>query len=52
MYRQPDQPLWPWPDNTLRNLTRQEGYVNWEHRHRGHDTPIHNCYSCVWQNAI
>ena len=50
--RQPEQPLPPWPDGRLQQLNAHERGVQWEHVHRGHDTPRQDCYACKWETAI
>lgn len=50
--RQPNQPLMPWPDGSLKQLDPREYTLNWRHANGYHDTPVVDCYSCLWEYSI
>lgn len=50
--RQPDQPLMRFPDGSLRELTRKQRGLSWDHQYFGHRDTLPDCLSCLWENAI
>lgn len=50
--RQPDVPLWPWPDGSLRQLDGRGKWLLFDHRMNGHDSVVFDCMACVWEHTI